>query len=642
MADLIKLVPGEPVLLQGNEAIARGALEAGVSFAAAYPGNPSSEILESLAESAGSAGIYVEWSVNEKVALEGAAAASFTGLRAMASMKQNGVNVAQDFITNLTISGIGPGGLVLVTCDDPSGISSTNEEDARFVARLADLPLLEPSTPAEALAMMRFAFELSEKIRNLVVVRSLSRLSHTRAGIVPGPLRVQRPKPFWDPKQNYYTMPVVPLHQGMHQKLAQAEKIMAQSGFNTYTGPENPALLLVASGSSALYAAEAAELAGAAGKAGILKLGGTWPLPREILLKRISQTQKVLFAEEVDPFIENEVKALYAQHAMELGLKEFYGKATGHTPAFGELSPGILAKAMADILHLKPQALDSDYEIRLRERLKALVVPREFGFCPGCPHRASLWAIKQTLAVDGRQGLVSGDIGCYTLGVLSTGFKRVNSVHCMGSGLGISSGLGQLSPLGLDQPVVSIVGDSTFFHAALPALVNACWNRADYVLVVLDNSATAMTGFQPHPGTGQTATGREGTQVDVESVCRALNLPCQVVDPYDLAATQKALYDALQQQGGLRVLIFRRLCALVQGKRGGHPYVMSVDPNLCRGEDCGCHRFCSRVFRCPGLVFDQKIKKARIDEVVCVGCGVCAQICPAGAIKAAAKQEAAA
>ncbi|MBI4797432.1 MAG: indolepyruvate ferredoxin oxidoreductase, partial [Desulfarculus sp.] len=294
MADLTKLKAGELALLQGNEAIARGALEAGLSLAAAYPGNPSSEILESLADSAASAGIYVEWSVNEKVALESAAAASFTGLRAMASMKQNGVNVAQDFICNLTISGT-KGGLVLITADDPSGISSTNEEDARFIARLADLPLLEPSTPAECLAMVKFAFDLSEAIGNLVVLRSLSRLSHTRAGVIPGELPSGRPRPFWDPKQIWNTVPVVPRHQVMKDKLAKAGQIMAESGFNTYSGPEAPELLVIASGSSALYAAEAAGLLGATQRVGLLKLGCTWPLDRELLLGHLAACRQVLF-----------------------------------------------------------------------------------------------------------------------------------------------------------------------------------------------------------------------------------------------------------------------------------------------------------------------------------------------------------
>ena len=640
MADLTKLKPGEIALLQGNEAIARGALEAGLSLAAAYPGNPSSEILESLADSAASAGIYVEWSVNEKVAVETAAAASFTGLKAMASMKQNGVNVAQDFICNLTISGT-RGGMVLVTADDPSGISSTNEEDARFIARLADLPLLEPATPAECLAMTKFAFELSEAIGNLVVLRSLSRLSHTRAGVVPGPLPSSRPRPHWDPKQAWSTTPVVAKHQAMKDKLAKAGQIMAGSGFNTYSGPPAPELLVIASGSSALYAAEAAALLGAADRVGLLKLACTWPLDQDLLLKHLAAAGQVLFAEEVDPFIETEVKALYAQHAPDLGVKLFFGKASGHLPRVGELSPGRLARAMGAILGLDWRGADPAYAAQVQQANAQLVPFREFGFCPGCPHRASYWAIKQALALDGRQGIVSGDIGCYTLGIHTTGFRRVNSVHCMGSGLGVASGLGKLKEQGFDQPVVSVVGDSTFFHAALPGLVNARWNQSNYLLIVLDNSATAMTGFQPHPGTGMTATGQAGTSVDVEDVCRGLGLDFQVVDPYDLAAAQEAVFDAVQGAPGLKVLLFRRVCALVQGRRGGHPYRMTIDQGLCRGDDCGCHRFCSRAFRCPGLSFDEKAGRAVIDEVVCVGCGVCAQICPAGAIRAEAKEAAA-
>jgi indolepyruvate ferredoxin oxidoreductase alpha subunit len=639
MPDVSKLAPGAKVLLQGNEAIARGALEAGIGLAAAYPGNPSSEILQTLADSAAGAGIYAEWSTNEKVALESAAAASYAGLRAMASMKQNGVNVCQDFICNLTISGTA-GGLVLVTCDDPSGVSSTNEQDARFISRVAVLPLLEPATPAECLAMTKLAFDLSEETGNLVVLRSLSRLSHTRAGVTPGPLPARGPKPYWDPKQSWFTIPVVPRHQVMLDKLAKAGEILAATGLNYYDGPDEPELLVIASGSSRLYADEARRLLGAEGRVGLLHLAWTWPLDRELVLKHLAAAGKILIVEEVDPHLDGAVKSLYAQKAGELGIKEFFGHETGHKPPIGELSPGKLATALADILGLAWQEVEPAYAERAAAA-QSMAAPREVGFCPGCPHRASYWSIKQALAADGRQGIVSGDIGCYTLGVLATGYRQVNAVHCMGSGPGIASGLGKLRGRGFDQPVISVVGDSTFFHAALPAIVNARWNNSDYVLVVLDNSATAMTGFQPHPGTGQTAMGETGATVDVEDVCRGLGLPYSVVDPYDLAATQEALYDALQTGGGVRVLIFRRLCALVQGKRGGHPYVMSVDPALCRGEDCGCHRYCTRVFRCPGLVFDQDSGRATVDEVVCVGCGVCAQICPAGAIVASPKEAAA-
>ncbi|MEW5911152.1 MAG: thiamine pyrophosphate-dependent enzyme [Thermodesulfobacteriota bacterium] len=641
MADLTKLTPGQRTLLQGNEAIARGALEAGISLAAAYPGNPSSEILESLADSAAAAGIYVEWSANEKVALEAAAGASFAGLRAMASMKQNGVNVCQDFICNLTISGT-KGGIVLVTADDPGSISSTNEQDARFIAKLAELPLLEPSTPAECLAMMRFAFELSEQIGNLVVLRSISRLSHTRAGVTPGALPASRPQPYWDPKVAWHTLPTVLRHKAMLAKLAKAGEIMSAAGFNAYSGPERPELLVIASASSALYADEARDRLGVAERVGLLKLGCTWPLDEALLLRHLAATEQILFAEEVDPFIEDNVKALYAQHAPELGVKRFFGAATGHTPPVGEMSPDVLAEALGKILGREPATVDAAYLERVAQRVAALVPPREFGFCPGCPHRASFWSMKQVLAADGRDGLVSGDIGCYSLAMLPTGFQRANAVHCMGSGPGVAGGLGQLRSQGFDQPVITTVGDSTFFHAALPAIINARWNQSDFVLVVLDNSATAMTGFQPHPGTGQTATGRPGSQLDPQTVLTALGVPCSVVDPYDLEATQQALYDAVQAGGGVRALILRRVCALVQNKRGGHPYTVSVDPDKCRGENCGCHRFCSRVFRCPGLAFDEAAGKATIDPVVCVGCGVCTQICPAGAIQAEPRKEAAA
>lgn len=643
MSDLTGLTPGVAVLLQGNQALARGALEAGVALAAAYPGNPSSEILESLADSAASAGFHAEWSANEKVALESAAAASFAGVRGLASMKQNGVNVCLDFIHNLAISGC-RGGLVLVTCDDPSGVSSTNEEDARFVARLADLPLIEPATPAQCLALMKYAFELSEAIGQLVVLRSLSRLSHTRAAVTPGQLPTSRPRPNWDPAdpaQRWATLPVVPRHRVMKQKLQQAGQLMAQAGLNQYQGPEKPELVIVASGSSVLYAQEAIGLVGAAARVGLLSLAGTWPLPADILARHLEGAKQVLFAEEIDPFIETEVKAWAAQQGGALAGLSFHGKADGSLPEVGELTPGLVAAALAGCLGGSWRSAEAGYLERARAAVEAQAPIREVGFCPGCPHRASFWAIKQALAVDGRQGIVSGDIGCYTMGHRPTGFQRVNSVHCMGSGLGVASGLGQLKPQGFDQPVVAVVGDSTFYHAGLPALVNARWNQSDYLLIILDNSATAMTGFQPHPGTGLTASGQAGQAVELEKVCQALGLTVEVADPYDLEATQAAIYNAVRQ-GGLKVLILRRVCALVQGRRGGHPFKMRIDTAKCRGEACGCNRFCSRVFRCPGLYYDEKAGRAAIDEVVCVGCGVCRQICPAGAILAEGEGEAAA
>jgi len=372
-----------------------------------------------------------------------------------------------------------------------------------------------------------------------------------------------------------------------------------------------------------------------------LGLAGTWPLPAELIGRHLARCASVMLAEEVDPFIETEIMAWAARHAAEVGAKRFLGKTTGHLPDVGELTPGILAAAMAQALGGSWRSAEAGYQQRAAAAVAALAPMREVGFCAGCPHRASYWSIKQALALDGRHGVVSGDIGCYTMGYRPTGFQRVNSVHCMGSGLGVASGLGQLKAQGFDQPVVAVVGDSTFYHAALPALVNARWNQSDYLLIILDNSATAMTGFQPHPGTGLTAQGDCGQAVELEGVLRGLGVGFAVVDPYDLEETQEAVYRALQE-GGLRALIFRRVCALVQNRRGGHPWRMSIDADKCRGEACGCHRFCSRVFRCPGLYFDQAQGRAAIDEVVCVGCGVCQGICPAGAIIASPREEAAA
>jgi len=628
MNELFEIKGGDERLLQGNEAIARGALEAGVRFCAGYPGNPSSEILETLAEAAKELPIYAEWSINEKVALEAAAAASFAGLRAIVSMKQNGVNVVSDFLTNLTLSGTG-GGLVLVTCDDPGGISSTNEEDARLFAKLSDVPLLEPATPQEALEMTKWAFELSERIKNIVILRSVSRLSHTRANVLLGSIPPYENRAFFDTKSPFHTFPVLTKHLGRHRKLDEAMAHYEGSSFSRYDGPERAEMLVISSGSSWNYAAEAVEILGLTERIGVLKLGMTWPLPVNILRRYLKYSERIFFVEELDPFVEEGVKALCAELASEVGIKEFYGRSSGHIPICGELSPSVILGVLGDIFSISWRA--EEYRARMKSLLPQPSPPREFGFCPGCPHRGTYYAIKEALAWDGRNGFVSGDIGCYSMGIWPTGFSQVKSVHAMGSGVGLASGYGKLGQFGFDQPVITVCGDSTFFHAAIPALINARFNNSDILLLVLDNSATAMTGFQPHPGTGSTAMGEKVEPVDIETVCRSLGVGVEVGDPYDMEHTAETIY-RLMQEAGQRVLILKRKCALVQGRQGGFPYTMRVDQQKCLGEDCGCGRYCTRIFRCPGLIWDSSVKKARIDEVICVGCGICASACPSGAI----------
>jgi indolepyruvate ferredoxin oxidoreductase alpha subunit len=619
---------GVDLLLQGNEAIARGALEGRVSFCSGYPGNPSSEIIETLAEVSKDLPIYVEWSVNEKVALEAATAASFAGCRALVSMKQNGVNVASDFLTNLTMSGTN-GGLILITCDDPGGISSTNEEDARLFALLAGIPLLEPATPQEALEMTRWAFELSEDIKNVVLVRSVSRLSHTRTNVRIGNIPEFEVRPYFDLTAPFHSFPVVQKHEQRFEKLKQAERLFEDSPFNRYDGPDRPELLVISSGCAWNYVGEAVELLGLKDQVGVLKLGTTWPLPKGIVEKHLSACDRVLFAEDVDPFLEDNIKSFSADLGPKIGVKEFFGKASGHIPSSGELSPAQLLGVLGGIFGSSWEK--SGYRNKVSSLLKDPAPPREFGFCPGCPHRGTYYAIKTALAWDSRDGFVSGDIGCYTMGIWPTGFNQVKSVHAMGSGLGLACGYGKLGKFGFDQPVVTVCGDSTFFHAALPALVNAKFNDADILLLILDNSATAMTGFQPHPGTGTTAMGQKTDPVDVEALCRSLGVKVAVADPYDMENTAQTIYELIRETGP-RVIILRRICALVQGREGEFPYTMRVNQSQCLGEGCGCGRYCTRIFRCPGLIWDNENSKAQIDEVICVGCGICADICPQGAI----------
>jgi indolepyruvate ferredoxin oxidoreductase alpha subunit len=633
MTTITAYEPGASQLLMGNEAIARGALEAGLGFASAYPGTPSSEIIGSLAEVAREMDIYVEWSVNEKVALEAAAAASFAGVRALAAMKQNGLNVASDFLMNLNLTGTNAG-LVLVLCDDPSGLSSTNEQDSRPIAKWAELPLLEPATFQEAKDMTKWAFELSEEIKNVCLVRSVTRVSHARGDVRLGELAPpSREAKFAPTTLGQFTPLMVPLkHSLLHQKVNKTREAFESSPFNWYTGPERPELLIVTSGSGCYYSLEAVKALGLEGSVGVLKLGTTWPLPEKLVQQHLARTEKVLVVEEVDPFLEGNLKELVGDTFSSLGPLTFYGKRSGHLPSSGELDPDLVTGAVSSVLGRERTAVAPDYAKKAQELTAGQVQTRMLGFCAGCPHRATLWAVKNALKLDGRGGFVTGDIGCYTMGLGPTGFFQIKTVQAMGSGAGLACGFGKLSRLGFDQPVLAVCGDSTFFHAVIPALINGVYNQANFTLMILDNSATAMTGFQPHAGTGVSAVGEPAPSVDPEGLCRSLGIQVEVADPFDLQDITRKLLDMMQDDGPVRVLISRRKCALVRAREEKAAYRVWVDSEKCLGESCGCARLCTRVFQCPGLVWDAESETAKIDEVICSGCGVCADICPASAI----------
>jgi len=623
--------PGKELLIMGNEAIARGALEAGVKVCAAYPGTPSSDIIASLAEVAKNMDLYVEWSVNEKVALEVAAAASFSGARAICAMKQNGMNVASDFLVGLSKMGV-QSGLVLVTCDDPAAHSSGNEEDSRLFAKIVDLPLLEPATFQEAKEMTKWAFKISEELESVCLLRGVTRTSHARGNVTLHELPKTEVHAFFDQSKPMSPGPIIEKHRRAHENLNRAEELFEDSPFNEYTGPARPEVLIITCGSGWLYSEEAVELMRLEGMVGVLKIGTTWPLPRRTVLEYLEKTDKVLFVEEVDPFLEGSVKELAADYSMQIGPKAFFGKSSGHIPAVGEMNSDLVIQALKRILDVQYEARDAEHATRAKEYAEKMVPGRVLGFCPGCPHRASFWNVKNALELDNREGFVTGDIGCYALGRGPAGYYLSKTGGAMGSGTGLASGFGKLDRFGFSQPVIAMCGDSTFFHAAMPPLVNANYNRSNFIMVILDNSATAMTGFQPHPGTGLNAMGEEMIPMDIEKICRSFGAKVEVSDPFDLEHTQKKLLAMLEDQEGTKVLIMRRKCALIKLKDEKPPYEVKIDEEKCMGENCGCDRFCTRVFKCPGLIWDKKAGKSKVDDVLCVGCGVCADICPEGAI----------
>lgn len=625
--------PGKRCILSGNEAAARGAIEAGVRVVASYPGSPSVQILECLAAAARERDMYAEWSINEKVALEVAAAASFAGLRALSIMKADGLNVAMDFLTTLPLSGI-LGGLVLVVSDDPGAHSSVKEEDTRYLAPPAHVPLLEPSTPEDARDMLVWAFEISEKARLPVMVRLVTRICHARGNVQLKPIRSDGRRPHFAADPGFVT--AARFHARTHERLESLHPDFESSVFNTYNGPQRPELTLLASGVSHCYALEAVERLGVGDRVGILRVGTLWPLPEKPLLDVLGRSRRVLFLEEIEPFLEEQTKIVAADHWDTLGPLTFLGKKSGDVPwvqkgrGMGEMDPDIATRAVADALGIDFSPVPPELLAR-RDALPELSMPARLpSFCAGCPHRASYWAIKTALALDGREGFALGDIGCYALGVMPTGYQTIRTVHSMGSGVGLAGGFGKLRGMGLRQPVVAVIGDSTFYHTGIPPLINARTTGADYLCIVLDNGTTAMTGHQPHPGCGVTAMGDPACALPIADFVKNLGIPLTVGDPYDVHRTVDAILDLLDK-GGLQVLLLQRACSLQAGKAGGKNRAY-VDPDKCRGDDCGCSRLCSRTFACPANIWDEAAGRAAIDEVLCVGCGVCAALCPQGAI----------
>lgn len=635
---------GKVVLMMGNEAIARGAIEAGLDYSASYPGSPSSEIQENLAKTSKRFGHYAQWSVNEKVALESCIGASFAGMRAITSMKQNGINVASDIVMTVNLSGT-RGGIVLVVADDPQGHSSTNEMDSRPYVKFADLPMIEPSSAQEAKDMVKWAFDLSEELKSLVIMRSVTRISHARGSVKLGEIPQRTRKPDFGQHDRYLSLPPTFQHIKMHKRIAACKEIFSKSPFNEYIGPKGAKRVIIASGTGVMYGREAYSKLSIedngfnplASEVGFLKIGTTWPLPEKFIADALSGAEEVLVLEEIDPFLEDNIKVLILD--LGLGVKKVFGKNSGHVagalgPAIGEINPDIAAKAISTAWGYKIPPVE---RITLNESQKGLLgtgMPyRDLAFCPGCPHRASFWATNMAVKLDGRDAIVMGDIGCYSMGAGRTGYFVPRTMHCMGSGIGFANGLGQLGRFGFTKPVLAFCGDSTFFHSCMPSLINAKYNSADLTLIVLDNSATSMTGFQPHPGTGKNALGEDVPPIDIADITRGMGISTHILEPFEVENSARELADIIQEKG-VKVVIFRHPCALVEAKKKNEekPRVV-VDSEICIGETCGCSRFGSRVFGCPALIWNAEKGRCEIDEVLCSRCGLCVSMCPKGAIK---------
>jgi indolepyruvate ferredoxin oxidoreductase alpha subunit len=578
--------------LLGNEAIAHACVEAGVDFVSGYPGTPSSDVIDTLRVQPNRAS-YVEWSVNEKVALENALAASWCGVRALCTMKHVGLNVAADPLMTSAYTGV-TGGLVIMSADDPFAHSSQNEQDTRCYAHFARVPCLDPASVQEAHDMIRDAFLLSEELGLPVIFRPTTRICHSKGDVELGPAVPSARKGEFhkDPRQ-YVVIPAHTriLHKKLNEKQPAIRKLLVEKGFNRYDVRGTTAI--IASGIAASYVQELLP-------AGVsfMKIAA-YPIDEEWLGDFVRKHEKILVIEELAPEVEEVVRQV-------AGCVPVFGKKNGYAPYEGELSPAAVAAIMekAGFLKKTPFPLVSPVQD---------LPPRPPILCAGCLHRGAYYAIKKVF----KDAIYPSDIGCYTLG-LQLGV--VDTCICMGASITVASGIAHS---GEPRDVVCTIGDSTFLHTGIQGLMNAVYNGANITVVILDNRITAMTGHQPNPNAGVTACGVETPAVSLDAVCRACGVTfVETVDPYDIIGTVNVLQEAKKHKG-VKVVIARQMCVISARRAGVKRGRYTVDTEACTG--CGT---CVR-FGCPAIEFSDE--KARINDL-CSGCSVCAHLCPVGAI----------
>ena len=712
--------PGSFLLLNGDEAVARGAVEAGVKVASSYPGTPSTEILETIADAAKNFGIYAEWSINEIVALEVAAGASMAGERAIVSMKHVGLNVASDAAMTLAYTGV-VGGLVIAVCDDPAMYSSQNEQDTRYFAVHSDIPLLDAANPQEALDMTREAFKISERLRLPVIVRLTTRVAHGKARVEINEIVKSSRKAEFDKNASRWVMVpsnAIRQHRVLKERLQKATELANSSKFNVIEDNRKE-IGIVGSGIGYYYARSVLDTS----QFSWLKLGFIYPFPMELFKRFASKVKKIIVVEELRPFIENNIRCMHP---------EILGKNKIGLDEIGEFTPDVIKDAFVGLGLCEKTELQKDLDLPIRPPV----------LCPGCPHRAFYYALntvnqfvdcnpqkcngcvvceyacslekeetfnpvksriravrldplsniamtcrtcedapcvaacpKDALSQSTEDGtitvneekcngcgwciqackygaitlhpdslkaivcdtcngepacvqwcpesalslkgkttdkIVTGDIGCYTLGFM----PPVNTVQtCLCMGAGISQAAGMIHA-GVKDKVFAVIGDSTFFHSGMPGLLNIAYNKSNVCVVILDNNTVAMTGHQPTPGSGKNALGEQTKIIELVDVARSLGIEkVEVVDPFDVEGTRKVIREILGYRGP-SVIISRRPCPLLV-KRGPTREVL---------EECNACGVCVEEFGCPAISITSE--RAEIDPTLCYGCGVCEEICP--------------
>lgn len=595
--------------LMGNAAIAMGAIASGVNLVAGYPGTPSTEVLETIAKHRPEH-TYVEWSVNEKAALELAAGASYSGARTMVTMKQVGLNVASDPLMSLEYVGI-KGGMIILVADDPGPISSQTEQDTRHFAAFSKLPCFDPSSAQEAYEMVQEAYEYSEKYGTPVFLRPTTRVCHGYASITvkdESEYQIHTPDGFIKDSKRWVIFPR--LSYANHQKI-EARNVTLAEDFSSYSrnqilpaAPEHADVRrgIATGGISFTYTMETMQTIG---MYRTLKVATPHPFPEQLAVRFLEGLDEVLCIEELDPVIECELTYICGKYQLPVKI---LGKLTHHVANAGENTRDSVSACLYRFLELplpETETLPTPPELPVRPPV----------LCSGCPHRASFYAVKK--AMQGKKTIFCGDIGCYTLGNAMP-LDMVDTCLCMGAGLNIAQGVGRIEP---DTTCFAFVGDSTFFASAITGVVNAVYNQANMVLIVLDNSTTAMTGHQPHPGTGHTMMGEIVAKVSIEAVLRGIGLTTvETINPLDLDASIDCV-KRVAAEPGVKAIIFKSPCIAI---------TKPDKPLHVKAETCINCKKCIRELGCPAIVIHDG--RVQIDSSLCTGCTLCSQVCPVHAI----------